>query len=172
MIEGDAYKLHELADLVHAVARQLPAPDNLEPGPCTPVEISVMRFVGRNPGSSAREVANACRLPSSNFSRVLKGLVAKGLLERKSDERDARIIRLHPTVLAKKNAKRMREAWSEALHGAALDHGTLTKVTRALGRIEAHLASARSNAASGDGATHKQRNEPDEDEERRIADAP
>jgi len=119
MDEAQSTELHDLVDLVHAVARQLPAPPDLEPGPCTPIEISVMRFVGRNPGASARAAADACGLPTSNFSRVLKGLVAKDLLERRSDPHDARIAHLHPTALATKNSLRMRERWSEALRGAS-----------------------------------------------------
>jgi DNA-binding MarR family transcriptional regulator len=168
--EGDAYELYELADLVHAVARQLPTPNNLEPGPCTPVEISVMRFIARNPGASAREAASACRLPSSNFSRVLKELVAKGLLERKSDQRDARIIRLHPTGLAKENAKRMREAWSKALRGAALDQETLTEVTQALARIEAHFTSRPSIKLLDEGSDNEQPSKPEEGDKGRITD--
>ncbi|MEI4474042.1 MarR family winged helix-turn-helix transcriptional regulator [Frigidibacter sp. MR17.24] len=141
MKEDDTDKRYELADLVHAIARHLPAPTNLEPGPCTPVEISVMRFVGRNPGTSAREAANACRLPSSNFSRVLGGLVQKGLLERRPAKEDRRVVQLHPTALSRENAQRMRQAWSEALCGVALEQPTVKEVVEALGRIEAHLAS-------------------------------
>ncbi|AJY45323.1 MarR family winged helix-turn-helix transcriptional regulator [Martelella endophytica] len=151
--EHDA-ALYELADLVHAVARQLPAPSNLEPGPCTPIEISVMRFVGRNPGVSARRAADACGLPTSNFSRVLKGLVAKGLLERLADPKDARIAHLHPTERAMKNSLRMRDAWSAALGGAALDPDTIATVTQALRRIEAHLAHPSTVDARSTNAPH------------------
>lgn len=142
MSEEHKAALYDLADLVHAVARQLPAPSSLEPGPCTRIEINVMRFVGRNPGVSARVAAHACGLPSSNFSRVLKGLVAKGLLERRADPRDARIAHLHPTEMAMKNSRRMQEAWGTALAGAALDDDTIATVTQALRRIEAHLLDA------------------------------
>ena len=142
MRESRSSELHDLADLVHAVARRLPAPADLEPGPCTPTEISVMRFVGRNPGVSARAAADACGLPTSNFARVLKGLLEKGLLERRSDPQDARIARLHPTELAEKNSLRMHEHWSAALRDAGLDRDTITTTTRALRRIEAHLSPA------------------------------
>ena len=133
-------ELYELADLVHAVARLLPAPANLEPGFCTAIEITVMRCVGRSPGISARTAADACGLPTSNFSRVLKGLVAKGLLERRSDPKDARISRLYPTDLAIRNSLRMCETWGAALAGAALDPDAVSAATRALRRIEAHLS--------------------------------
>lgn len=140
MDEEHEADLYELVDLVHAVARRLPAPADLEPGPCTPIEISVMRFVGRNPGVSARAAADACGLPTSNFSRVLKGLVAKGLVERRSDPHDARLAHLHPTERARKNTLRMREAWGEALRGAGLDRDAVATTAQALRRIEAHLS--------------------------------
>ncbi|MHC9237568.1 MarR family winged helix-turn-helix transcriptional regulator [Pseudooceanicola sp. 502str34] len=140
MAERQSTELYELVDLVHAVARRLPAPLDLEPGPCTPVEISVMRFVGRNPGVSARAAADACGLPTSNFARVSKSLVAKGLLERRSDPEDARIALLHPTDLAEKNSLRMREHWSAALSDAGLDPDMIAATTQALRRIEAHLS--------------------------------
>lgn len=146
MSEDKNAELHELADLVHAVARRLPAPSNLEPGPCTPIEINVMRFVGNNPGVSARAAADACGLPTSNFSRVLRGLVAKGLVERRSDPRDGRVAHLHPTDRAQKNTLRMREVWGAKLRGAALDHETVATVAQALRHIEAHLA----GGATGD----------------------
>ena len=142
MGEDHKAQLHELADLVHAVARRLPAPPDLEPGPCTPIEITVMRRVGRNPGISARAAADACGLPTSNFARVLKGLVGKGLLERRTDPRDARIAQLYPTELAMKNSLRMREAWGAALQGAGLDRDAITAATQALHRIESHLLDA------------------------------
>jgi len=142
MADRQSTELYELVDLIHVVARRLPAPLDLEPGPCTPIEISVMRFVGRNPGVSARAAADACGLPTSNFARVSKGLVAKGLLERRSDPNDARIAHLHLTDLADKNSLRMREHWAAALNGAGLDHDTVAATTRALRRIEAHLSAA------------------------------
>ncbi len=130
-----------------------------------------MRFLNQNPGATARKAAYACRLPSSNFSRVLKGLVAKGLLERKSDDRDARIIHLYPTSLARKNAMRMREAWSEVLRGAALDQETLSVVTRALGRIEAHLAFGSSKKGDAASSVSGQLSRPDDNQSRRTTDA-
>lgn len=140
MAESEFTELYELVDLIHAVARRLPAPLDLEPGPCTPVEISVMRFVGRNAGVSARAAADACGLPTSNFARVLKSLVAKGLLERRRDPNDARIAHLHATDLAEKNSLRMREHWAAALNGVGLERDTVAATTQALRRIEAHLS--------------------------------
>jgi DNA-binding MarR family transcriptional regulator len=145
-----ADRLHELADLVHAVARQLGAPAGLRPGPCTPIEISVMRFVCRNPGASAGAAAKATLLPSSNFSRIIKGLVAKGLLMREVDAQDARSVRLHPTALARANMDQMRVAWSAALDGLTVDLGEIERVNVTLREVEAELARARRPQAPGD----------------------
>lgn len=139
MTEEEADRLYELADLLHAVARQIGAPADLRPGPCTPVEISVMRHVRRNPGTSAGAAAQATGLPTSNFSRVLKGLVAKGLIRRDTDDRDARGVRLYQTDLAQQNDARMRTAWSHALDGLLPDAATTRTVTEALRRIERGL---------------------------------
>ncbi len=149
MTEEQAEKLYQLADLIHAVARQLGAPADLRPGPCTPVEISVMRFISRNPGSSARVAAAATRLASSNFSRVIKGLISKGLLRRETDGQDARGVRLYPTDLAKANEAQMRRAWSAALAGAAPDLHTIDLVNAVLWDIEAELA-LRANSPTHD----------------------
>ena len=140
MKHQDADQLYQLADLVHAVARLLPAPADLKPGPCTPVEINVMQFIGKNPGTSASVAASATLLLPSNFSRVLKGLIAKGLLRREIDENDARGVRLYPTALANANTRHLRDAWSRALAGVATDMATVELVNAALRRIETELA--------------------------------
>jgi MarR family transcriptional regulator, temperature-dependent positive regulator of motility len=139
LTEEQADRLHELADLIHAVARQLVVPADLRPGLCTPVEISVMRFVSQNPGTSARMAANATLLPSSNFSRIVKGLISKGLLRREADKSDARIARLHPTELAKANSEQMRAVWNKALEDIVPDPATMEIVNDTLRRIEAAL---------------------------------
>ncbi|WP_088623613.1 MarR family winged helix-turn-helix transcriptional regulator [Oceanicola sp. 22II-s10i] len=167
MHETRSDALFELADLVHAVARRLPAPVDLEPGPCTPIEINVMRIIGRNPGVSARRAADACGLPTSNFSRVLKALVAKGLVERRTDPNDARIAHLHATDMAMRNTARMRDAWTAVLGGAGLDRDTIVAVTTALRRIDAHLSDAPT-----DGAFETQQAPPDQNRhQRRTTDA-
>ena len=133
-------KLFELANLFHSIARQLPAPDDLQPGPCTPLEIEVMRFVRANPGASASAAAAATGLPASNFSRVLKRLVEKGQLRREPHEHDARLTRLYATDLARQNWRRMRDAWSASLDGSMPNIGSIDALHEVLTRIDRHLA--------------------------------
>ena len=140
--------LVELADLIHGIGRQLRPPSDLEPGLCTPVEITVMRFINLNPGTSARAASTATLLPSSNFSRVVRGLEAKGLVRRESDARDARSVRLYPTSLAEKNLKRLRDAWSHSLEGIIEDPKTIKAINKTLRRIEAELIARRRPAGN------------------------
>lgn len=132
-------ELFQLATLVHSIARRLPAPGGLQPGPCTPLEIDVMGYVGANPGTSAGAAAVALGLPTSNFSRVLKRLVDKGLVRREPDERDARRARLHPTDLAQENRQLMRDAWSASLDGALPDPAAIEALCDQLTHIDRHL---------------------------------
>lgn len=143
MDEAKAQRLFELADLVHGISRQLPAPRSLEPGICTPIEIHVMRCISQNPGSAAHMISRASRLPSSNFARVLRGLEAKGLVQRRADDQDGRVVNLYLTDLAAQNFVRMRDAWSEALDGIIDDPSEIEAVNRILRRIEQALVDRR-----------------------------
>lgn len=144
------FRLYELADLIHGVARQIRAPGNLEPGPCTPVEITVMRFIHRNPGSSAGTAAEATLLPSSNFSRAIRGLEAKGLIRRQADPHDTRSVRLFPTPAAEANFERMREAWGQALQGIIEDLATIDFVNATLRQLEQELIARRRHSGEMD----------------------
>lgn len=149
--EEEISRLYELADLIHGVSRQLPAPTGLEPGACTPVEITVMRFIHQNPGTSTRAASEATRLPSSNFSRALRGLERKGLIRRVANTRDARGVQLHLTALAHENFRRMRDAWSQALQGLVDDPALLDRVNAMLRRIEAELIARRTAVSEKEG---------------------
>jgi DNA-binding MarR family transcriptional regulator len=136
-------KLYILADLIHAVARQLSHPEGLEPGPCTPVEILVMRHVSNNPGTSARKAAEATLLPSSNFSRILRVLTDKGLLRQEADPLDARGKKLYLTDMAKANFRRMQDTWSRDLDGLIEDDETLDVINTTLRKVEERLIERR-----------------------------
>jgi DNA-binding MarR family transcriptional regulator len=113
---------------------------------CTPVESAVMRFIDRNPGSSARAASEATLLPSSNFSRALRGLEDKGLVRREVDARDARGVRLYPTERARENLRHLRDTWSRALEGIVDEPETIDLVNTTLRRIESELVARRRRA--------------------------
>jgi DNA-binding MarR family transcriptional regulator len=78
-------------------------------------ELEVMRLLVRQPGISVSEVAKALGLQSSNVSTAIRALVARGLIERRQDERDGRMTRLHPTHKAITRRDRQETAWGEEL---------------------------------------------------------
>ena len=148
-------RLADLADAVVGVLRQLRLPTDPAFVDCTPVEISVMRVINRNPGASAREVSEATLLPSSNFSRVLRALESKGLVSRDVDERDARVVRLSPTERAQESTEALRETWSDTLSGIVQDPAELDLVVKTLRHIENVLISRRQTARDRSGRPHE-----------------
>ncbi|NKI42889.1 MarR family winged helix-turn-helix transcriptional regulator [Streptomyces physcomitrii] len=143
MSDAEATGLPELADLIFAVGRQLRPPADPAFEPCTPIEISVMRFVHRNPGTSARAASEATLLPSSNFSRVLRGLEKRDLVERVVDERSARGVRLYPTEKARRNLGYLHDNWEQTLRGIVDDPAAIEIVNATLRRIEDELIARR-----------------------------
>ena len=80
-------------------------------------ELEVMRLLVRRPGLSVNEVAAELAMRPSNVSGTVRTLIAQGLLERRRDEGDGRVARLHPTERAIANRTRRERAWGEALAG-------------------------------------------------------
>lgn len=98
-----------------------------------------MRFIDRNPGTSASAAAEATQLISSNFSRALRGLEKKGLVRRDVDQEDGRRVRRYPTARAHDNLRRLRDVWSRLLDGVVDDSAEIDALNAALRRIEIQL---------------------------------
>jgi DNA-binding MarR family transcriptional regulator len=144
MDEEQASRLFELADLILAVGRQIHASKEFASPEFaaeawTPLESAVMRFIDRNPGTSASAAAEATQLISSNFSRALRGLEKKGLVRRDVDQHDGRRFHLYPTERAQENLRQLRAIWSGLLDGIVPDPGEIEVVNSTLRRIETHL---------------------------------
>ena len=139
MDEEQTSRLFELADVILAVGRQIHASKEFAAESWTPLESAVMRFIDRNPGTSAGEAAEATKLISSNFSRALRGLEKKGLVYRDADQDDGRKVRLYPTARAQDNLRRLREVWSRLLDGIVEDPEEIEAMTAALRRMETRL---------------------------------
>jgi DNA-binding MarR family transcriptional regulator len=129
--------LFELADSILAISRYIQASKSFASHGWTPIESAVMRFVDRNPGTTASAAAEATQLISSNFSRALRGLERKGVVRREIDPEDARRVRLFPTDLARDNLKRLHDLWTGLLDGIIDDAGEVDRVNTVLRRIEA-----------------------------------
>jgi DNA-binding MarR family transcriptional regulator len=142
-VNDDTASLSDLAELILAVGRLIQPPGDQSIGTCTPIESSVMRFISRNPGTSARAASEATLLTSSNFSRVLRGLEEKGLVSRKADANDARRASLYPTGLARESRRRLGEEWYRLLGGIEDDPAKIDQLIATLRRIESELVSRR-----------------------------
>ncbi|HUQ54687.1 MarR family winged helix-turn-helix transcriptional regulator [Lentzea sp.] len=141
MDEDQKSRLFELADLITAVGRQIhAAKEGLGEERWSALDVAVMRYIDRNPGTSARAAADATQQISSNFSRALRGLEQKGLVHRETDREDARRVRLYPTARAKENLQRLNDVWSELLDGVVSDDEEADAMIAALRRIETGLA--------------------------------
>jgi len=137
--EEQESRLFELADLILALGRQIHAAKEFGAESWTPLESAVMRFIDRNPGTSASAAAEATQLISSNFSRALRGLEKKGLVRRDVDEHDGRRVRLYPTDRAQDNLRQLRAVWSRLLVEIVPDPDEVEAVNSTLRRIETHL---------------------------------
>jgi DNA-binding MarR family transcriptional regulator len=142
-MDDDDKCLSDLAELILAVGRliQLPSDQSFPTG--TPIEISVLRFINRNPGTTARAASEATLLTSSNFSRVLRGLEERGLVIREADANDARRVSLYPTAFASETRRRLREEWDRLLRGIEDDSAKIDHLIATLQRIESELLSRR-----------------------------
>ncbi|HEX7303795.1 MarR family winged helix-turn-helix transcriptional regulator [Lentzea sp.] len=141
MDEEQKSRLFELADLIAAVGRQIhAAKEGLREDRWSPLDVAVMRYIDRHPGTSARAAAEATQQISSNFSRALRGLEQKGLVHREADREDARRVRLYPTARAQENLRRLNDVWSDLLDGVLSGEQEADAMIASLRRIEAGLA--------------------------------
>jgi DNA-binding MarR family transcriptional regulator len=140
-VNDDAARLSDLAELILAVGRLIQLLGDQSIGTGTPIEISVLRFINRNPGATARAAAEATLLASSNFARVLRGLEERGLVSRKADANDARRVSLYPTALASETRRRLGEDWYRLLRGIEGDPAKVDHLIATLRRLESELVS-------------------------------
>jgi DNA-binding MarR family transcriptional regulator len=113
----------DLAVVLHDLAWLLPRTIGREadPGQVLPAsELEIMRLLVRRPGLSVNETAAELRLAPANVSTALRALEARGLLERRRDTDDGRVVRLHPTAAALAHRSEQELAWGNAL-AQALD---------------------------------------------------
>jgi DNA-binding MarR family transcriptional regulator len=66
----------------------------------TPPQAFMLRLVLDQPGRSQRELADAMTIARPTATRVLDGLEARQLIQRRAGEHDAREQRIHPTARA------------------------------------------------------------------------
>jgi DNA-binding MarR family transcriptional regulator len=112
----------------------------------TPSEGTVMRYLFPHPGALPSEVAHATGLQRSNLSTVLRGLEAKGLIERLADPEDGRSVRIHPTPAAVRNYTIVRREWASAVAAAVDGDPDIEAALPLLAGVRHGLVSARQSA--------------------------
>jgi DNA-binding MarR family transcriptional regulator len=103
-----------LFDLAWLLPRTIGAEDR-QPDPLPRSELEVMRLLGRRPGANVNTVARDLGLKPSNVSATIRSLVARGLVERRSDPTDGRQVLLHLTSTARASRERRERAWGREL---------------------------------------------------------
>jgi DNA-binding MarR family transcriptional regulator len=118
--------LADLADLVLRVSREIDPNGSsaLDVVPLTGTEVLVLRWVDMHPGTSPSATAEATALQRSNLSAALRSLVAKGMVDRRADPRDARLVQLFATEQAAANIRVLRAHWAGKLRAALGDAST------------------------------------------------
>lgn len=135
----------DLAVVLHDLAWLLPRTigREAEPGQTLPAsELEIMRLLVRRPGLSVNDTAAELRLAPANVSTALRALEARGLLERRRDPADGRVVRLHPTQAALEHRSGQERAWGSALAEAlaALPKADARRTLAATGSLRALAA--------------------------------
>jgi DNA-binding MarR family transcriptional regulator len=137
----------DLADLVLIIAReiQFQGYTNERAVQLSPSEGMVMRHLLGDPAASPSRIAAATGLQRTNLSTTLRGLEAKGLIERRISTDDRRGVTVHVTEHGRANNVLVRQEWAAAVARAA-DHdaGNLDATLALLGAVETGLVTARS----------------------------
>ena len=108
----------DLAVVLYDLAWLLPRTVGLEESRRNPTrqsELEIMKLLVRRPGLSVSEVARDLGMQPSNVSAGVRSLQQRGMLERRRDEHDARVVVLVPTAAAIADRAQREDAWGEAL---------------------------------------------------------
>ncbi len=134
--------LVELADAILRVARELESHSVTGAGlkTLTGTEATVLRWVHRNPRCSPSAAAEATGLQRSNLSTALRGLTAKGLVERHRDATDSRQVSLDVTDSAREGIAALNATWSQIMADAlGAQSGQAVAAVTVLGLIDDYL---------------------------------
>jgi DNA-binding MarR family transcriptional regulator len=86
----------DLGGIRHAMRKPLEA--EVSKGELTIPQKAVMQVVVRNPGTSLKDIACEVSLAHSTVSGIVDRLQKRGMIERRVDEADGRVVRIYPTA--------------------------------------------------------------------------
>ncbi|HEX3784550.1 MAG TPA: MarR family transcriptional regulator [Pseudonocardiaceae bacterium] len=120
-LRGLSEVIFELTDLLNLNA---PTEAGLRELPDS--ELAVLRLVTRFPGRGISFLTERTKMRQANVSAIVRTLVNRGLVIKRTDERDRRAVRLHASPQADADLEKLRQIWLSRLRtaceGAGLDH--------------------------------------------------
>lgn len=130
--------LADIGDLILSIARALHDPETRDPRitGLSPLELLVVRQVRNHPGASAREIARAARMHSSNLAATLRALEKKAMITRTPDPHDGRGTCIFLTPDAEKNIEWVRDQTAEILGRLPVDVDALAVTYDVLARLD------------------------------------
>jgi DNA-binding MarR family transcriptional regulator len=145
--QGADERWADLADLALIIAREIQFRGYTDERAVSlsPSEGMVMRYLLGEPAAPPSRIAAATGLQRTNLSTTLRGLEAKGLVERRISEDDRRGVTVHVTDRGRANYDLVRQEWATAVASAAgHDTGDLDATLALLGAVQTGLVAARS----------------------------
>ncbi|HWS38552.1 MAG TPA: MarR family transcriptional regulator [Actinoplanes sp.] len=134
---GPAVDLMHLVRRLHRSLERRVETDFVHPKP-PEVQLSALWQVQARPGITVRELAGELQLKPNNASALVTAMVNEGLLRREPDQRDRRVVRLHPTEEAGRRLEAVQGLFSGYLTAAldSLDAGQRAAVEAALPALD------------------------------------
>jgi DNA-binding MarR family transcriptional regulator len=75
-----------------------------------PHSMAVMRLIFHNPGITVSELSRETGMAKSYTSKTIESLAAAGILEKRKDPADQRVLRIHPTEAARAHYREVHAA--------------------------------------------------------------
>lgn len=131
---GIGAALRELAWTIH---RHAPARAGAGPIPTT--ELALLKQIVDAPGSTVGELATVLGLQQPNASAGVGALERRGLVERRKDDADRRLSRVHATIAGVDEHRAISDAWVGPVERAvaALDPERYRNLVDALDALDA-----------------------------------
>ena len=136
---GQALRLHR-----QFMARRLGETD-LHPG-----QAACLGVLAHRDGIAQRDLAEALHIAPPTLSRMLQSMEKNGLVERRDDEADQRLSRVHVTDAGRAVARDMRAAMADHIPVAvaALSDDERVELARLLDKLSASIAHSLGDAAA------------------------
>lgn len=145
-------RFEELHRLLREVSRGVfhLARDMLHGQGLPPPSMPVLRMVFHSPGVTISELSRETGMAKSYISKTIESLTTAGILEKRKDPADQRVLRIHPTEAAVVRSREMHAAVDARLAGiiATLPEEKVDALIDGLHMLKAALDRAVMQAAS------------------------